>query len=264
MIRSTQFSSLIPALCAALFFAMLALLELGRRLGRRYERIDATGAHSGTGTIEGSIFALLGLLIAFTFSGAAARFEARRNIIVEEANAVGTAYLRLDQAPAEFQPQLRDLFRRYLDLRLHVYSLMPDVDAALAELARATGVQDELWSAGVSACASAKAAPSCSILLLPALNAVIDFSTSHAAAQRNHPPTIIFWLLCALGLGCSVLAGYSMAPGVHRKWPHTLAFAAMISATLYVTLDMEYPRLGLIRVDDFDQVLVDVRSSMNR
>src|SRR5262245_22835515 len=90
-----------------LLAGMLVCLELGRRLGvRRLER-DPQGALAGLGAVEGAVFGLYGLLIAFTFSGAPARFDARRQLIAEEANAIGTAYLRIDLLAAESQPALR-------------------------------------------------------------------------------------------------------------------------------------------------------------
>ena len=90
------------------------------------------------GSVEGAVYGLLGLLIAFSFSGAASRFEARRDLIVQEANAIGTAYLRLDLLPDEARDGLREKFRRYLDTRLSAYRKMPDIEAAMAELARAS------------------------------------------------------------------------------------------------------------------------------
>src|SRR5512143_443438 len=94
-----------------LFVGMILLLELGRRLGRRRQGKHEEGARAGLGAVEGAVFALLGLLIAFTFSGAASRFDARRELIVREANAIGTAWLRLSLLPADAQPGLRVLFR---------------------------------------------------------------------------------------------------------------------------------------------------------
>ena len=93
---------------------MLILLEVGRRIGARRLAEDPMGAAAGVGTVEGAVFALFGLLIAFTFSGAAARFDTRRQLIIEETNAIGTAYLRLDLLPVDAQPGLREKFRRYV------------------------------------------------------------------------------------------------------------------------------------------------------
>src|SRR6185369_7365193 len=105
--------------------------DIGQRLGASAAK--KPGGKVGLGAIEGAIFALLGLLIAFTFSGAAARFENRRHLIVEEANDIGTAYLRITLLPAETQPEIRDLFRRYVDARLSVYQNVNDISVAKAE-----------------------------------------------------------------------------------------------------------------------------------
>lgn len=250
-------------LAVGLFVGMLMMLELGRRLGDRVERVDPEGAHTGTGPVEGAVFALLGLLVAFSFSGAAQRFDARRSLIVEEANAIGTAYLRIDLVPEAAQAGLRTLFRRYLDTRLEVYRSMPDLDAAYAALRRADQMQGEIWSASLAACRDVAPQP-CTILLVPALNAMFDVTTTRTAASRMHPPDVILWLLCGLGLGCALLAGYSMATGERRKWTHIVLFAAVMALTVFVILDLEFPRIGFIRVDEFDRVLVDLRASMDR
>jgi hypothetical protein len=107
-------------LAGGLFLALVACLEIGRRVGVRRAARDGEAARAGAGVVEGAVFALLGLLVAFTFSGAAARFDQRRALIVEEANAIGTAYLRLDLLPAAAREELRESFRRYVDARLAV------------------------------------------------------------------------------------------------------------------------------------------------
>lgn len=245
-----------------LFFGMLLFLDIGRRIGLRRRAQDPEGAGVGTSAVDGAVFALLGLLIAFTFSGAASRFDARRVLIVEEANAIGTAYLRLDVAPVSAQPALRDLFRRYVDSRLEIYRKLPDLDAVKAELARSTQLQGEIWTQAVAAGRLEGAPPAATMLLLPALNQMIDITTTRTMAGQMHPPTIIFGMLYGLALASALLAGYGMTGGRSRDWLHMLAFAVVLALAVYVIIDIEYPRLGLIRVDAFDQVLVEVRASM--
>jgi len=249
------------AFTVALFVGMLLLLEFGRRIGIRRLARDAEGARAGLGTVEGAIFALLGLLIAFTFSGAAARFDVRRQLIVEETNAVGTAYLRIDLLPPDAQPALRETFRRYVDSRLDVYAKVPDMEAVKEQLARSNEVQGELWTQAVAACRGSNSQPA-TMLLLPAINQMIDITTTRTMAAQIHPPTIVFAMLAALALVGALLAGYGMAGGKSRSWIHMLGFAAIMALTVYVILDIEYPRLGWIRVDAFDQALVDLRQSM--
>ena len=93
-----NFLTVIPLLCGGLFLGLLLMMEAGRRLGVRRLAADPEGARAGIGAVEGAVFALLGLLIAFTFSGAASRFDDRRHLVAEEANAIGTAWLRIDFA----------------------------------------------------------------------------------------------------------------------------------------------------------------------
>ncbi len=246
----------------ALFLGMLVLLEIGRRIGNHRLQNDAEGARAGTGTVEGAVLALLGLLIAFTFSGAATRFDERRNLIVQETNDIGTAYLRLDLLPASAQPALRDLFRRYVDSRLETYRKIPDVEAVKAELARSIALQGEIWTQAVAAGRLENAPPSATMLLLPALNQMIDITTTRTMAVQMHPPLVIFAMLFGLALASALLAGYGMAGGKSRNWLHMIGFSAVMAVAVYVILDIEFPRLGLIRVNAFDQDLVDLRASM--
>lgn len=246
----------------SLFLAMLLLLETGRRIGTRRRTQDPDGASSGVGTIEGAIFGLLGLMIAFTFSGAAARFDVRRQLIIEETNNIGTAYLRLDLLPAAVQPALRESFRRYVDARLAAYRKLPDVAAAKEELAKATKLQGEIWNQAVAATREVSS-PAVATLVFTALNAMIDITTTRTMSMYIHPPIIIFAMLVGLALASSLFAGYGMASSKTRSWVHMLGFASTIAVAVYVILDLEFPRFGFIRVDAFDQALVELRQSMN-
>ena len=243
-----------------LFVGMILLLELGRLLGRRRQGKDEEGARAGLGAVEGAVFALMGLLVAFSFSGAASRFDTRRQLIVEEANAISTAWLRIDLLPSAAQPELRDLFRRYLDARLAVYQKLPDVAAARAELGKANALQDEIWKRSVAD--SPQANPPLVAQVFPALNQMFDIATTRTIAAQMHPPTITFVMLGVLALMCSLLAGHAMAGGRSRSWIHVIGFALIMAITVYVILDLEFPRFGLIRIDATDRVLYELRNSM--
>jgi hypothetical protein len=245
----------------ALLVGMLASLEWGRRLGQRRLAREGTDECERLGTINGAVFALLGLLIAFTFSGATNRFEERHVLVVDEANAIGTAWLRLDLLGTEPRAQLQSLFREYLDARLAAYERLPDFDAARLELDHASQVQAKIWSLAVSAC-EARAENYVAVLLLPALNEMFDVATKRTAIGTRHTPTAVFALLFCAALGCAVLAGFSTAASRERSLLHSIGFATLIAAAVYVTIDLEFPRMGLIRVDHADAVLLDVRAGM--
>jgi hypothetical protein len=245
-----------------LFTGILLLIGAGRRIGLRRIAAEGEAASKGFSAVEGAVFGLLGLILAFLFSGALTRFDARRHLVVEEANDIGTAWLRVDMLPTDAQPAMRDLFRRYLDSRIETYRKVPDLDAAKAELGRSQGLQAEIWKLAVSS-AQATGTTSASMLLLPALNAMFDITTTRTEATRVHPPTVIMAMLGALALACSLFAGYDMA---HRqRWNvlHSGAFALVLSVTVYVIIDLEYPRLGLIQMTASDEVMVALRESMN-
>jgi len=253
-----------PLLFAVLLFAgMLILLEIGRRLGIRRRPKESEGERGSLGTIEGAIFALFGLVVAFTFSGAASRFNEKRALIAVEANNIETAYLRLYLLSPNAQPELQELFRSYVDSRLETYRRLPDMHAAEAEMAKSKGIQREIWAKAVSATALRDSHVDAGKLLLPALNNMIDITTTRTMALRTHPPDIVYVLLFILGLMCSLLAGYRMSTGLHRSWLHILSFALITVIVIYVIIDVEYPRAGLIRLQAFDQALVEVRAGMN-
>ncbi len=152
-----------------------------------------------------------------------------------------------------------------MDSRLEAYRKLSesDLEAARAEFDLSTQLQREIWNQAVTAGRSEGVPPPATMLLLPALNEMIDITTTRTMALKMHPPRVIFMMLFGLALASALLAGYGMGGGKSRQWLHTFAFAAVVAVAVYVIIDLEYPRLGLIRVDAFDQVLVDVRASMN-
>lgn len=252
-------------LLAILLFAVLVgATEVGRRLGIRRSKRDAEGARAGLGAIEGALFGLLGLLIAFTFSGAATRFDHRRTLIAQEGNDIGTAYLRVDLLPPAAQPALRTLLRQYLDVRLALYEHLEQNQESAATrrlLEETAAVQQSLWALAVKEC-QASNSPGATQLLLSALNAMFDTCGVRLAALRLHPPPVVFGMLLGLTWIGAVLAGFGMAGGQKRSWLHILGFAGIMAVTVYVILDLEFPRRGLIRVDSSDRILTDLRRSM--
>lgn len=240
-----------------LFVSLLVCMELGRRIGRRRLARDPDVLDSGTGAVDGMVFALLGLLVAFTFSGAASRFDDRRALVVTEANDIGTAYLRIDLLPKDAQAPLRDAFHRYVDSRLASYSRDISVEEFNAAFAKSQGIQAEIWKLAVAAGGRPDAPPAANMLLLPAINEMIDITSTRAAAMRIHPPWPIFAMLLVTALVCALLAGNAMLKSRKPNWIHVLGFAAITATTMYVIADLEYPRRGLIQVDSLDQMLKD-------
>ena len=244
-----------------LFLCVLMFVWIGRWIGTWRGAQETERERVGLVTVETALYALLGLMIAFTFSGASTRLDTRRAQTVQEANAIGTAYLRLDLLPASAQPALRMKFRAYADARLAVYGALPDMKASDAHAARAVKWQGEIWTDSIAALRNAPT--QASLLVIPALNDMIDITTTRAVALRTHTPAVILGALVVLTLACSLLIGYGLAGGkAFATNFHMIGFALMMTVTIYVIIDLDHPRIGLIRLDYVDQALMDVRAGM--
>jgi hypothetical protein len=253
-------ATLLPVL--GVLVGMLVCLELGRWLGVRRRRAEGDLAEPAAGAVDGAIFALLGLMIAFTFSGATGRFDDRRAQIVAEVNAIGTAYLRVDLLPAEVRPPLRELFRDYLRSRLATFRKLPDLEAARAEYERSVGFQNDIWDLAIPA-ASSTGNPAVLSLVTSALNEMFDIASARLAATRIHVPRVVLSLLFALALASALVVGYEGAGDARRRgWLRTILFPLAIAASIFIILDLEYPRMGLIRVDAADRLLEELLEQM--
>ena len=252
----------ITLIAVGVFLGMLLFMEIGRRIGQ----FRAGRQHEDPGAsflaLEGSVFGLMGLLIAFTFSAAASRFEVRRHLVVEETNDISTAWKRLDLLSHANRGLLREQFRQYVDGRLAIYRDVTSPEEVAQASARTEKLQAEIWDRSLSACAE-MSSPATTTLILSSLNVMFDITTTRTMTARTHLPEPICGLLMVLPLICALLAGLDTAATPGRSWVRIIGFALMVSVTVFVILDLDYPRVGLIRLDTFDQVLVDLRNSMN-
>jgi hypothetical protein len=253
---------------AAIFFGSLLLLEYGRRLGARRLAQEGPGAFTGLNAVEGAVFALMGLLLAFALAGALQRFDDRRQQILQEAAAISTAYDRLDLLAGEARVEIKAKLKDYLKARLELYRLPRDFSLTKGaavyssdQQAKILALKAEIWEGAVAACPKTASLTACS-LLLPSLNSVFEIARLRTGANERHPPQVIYVMLFGLGLGGSLLAGFGMAAAKTRSWVHMATFAMALAVALYVITDIEFPRLGLITLDYFDHFLDDVYSQM--
>jgi hypothetical protein len=253
--------------CVALFLALLAGLELGRWLRRRSRLRDSATAggdpDASHTAVDGVVFAVLGLLIAFMFAASAARFDERRRLIIDQANALGTAWLRVDLLREDDRAPIRQRMRQWVKDSLDVTRSAPERDPAavrvrLDELQR---LQTEVWQLAVAATDRAPKAQSVT-LVLPPLNDWIDLSSTRLAMNNRGPPPMSLPTIIAIALISSVLTGFNMGKTAARSPIHMLAFAGVIAFAVYVIIDLNHPRSGLIRVDAADEAMVQLYASM--
>jgi len=226
------------------------------------------GIMTGHTTVEGAVFALIGLLLAFTISGALQRFDDRRQLVIQEANAASTAHDRLALFEGDLARELQTKLKQYLQARIdlyrmpHDFSLWKQTEFFSAEQQdNILYLKNRLWDAAVAACPQAGFRPACA-QSLPSLASLFEVARMRVGASEKHPPHIIYVMLFGLGLGGSLLAGFGMAAAKSRSWIHMLIFASTLTITLYALTDMEHPRLGLIRIEGFDHFLIDAHQQM--
>lgn len=239
---------------------MFVMMWLGLRLGSRH-RARRTDDKEPSSTVETAVFGLLGLLLAFTFYGAASRFDLHRQLDVDEANAIGTAWLRIDLLPEESRAGLRTSFREYVDARVAFDRTMEDRSTHDAAIRHTAALQQDIWSRALEAC-PADCDPGTKNLVFSSLNAMFDIATTQIMATHIHPPRIMYALLFALAMVASMLTGYTLAGQRPRSWFHLLAFPVILAMTIYVVFDVEYPRRGTIRITEFDDLLENYQQEM--
>jgi hypothetical protein len=256
------FSALLVVLALIHFGAYLGLQAVGRVVGARRRRRDDDRSSTGL-AVEGSLFALLGLLVAFTFAGGQDRMDARRKLIVDEAAAMSTAYARIDLLPPERQPVVRETLRQYVDARIAYYrTVVADRPVARAHHAHAETLQQRLWSEVASALAAAPRVVGAPVIVAPAFNEMFDVTIARDVALHTHLPLSVFLLLEILGLACAFFAGLDMGRNGNFGWLHVLTFALALSVTAYVIADVEFPRAGISQLNSADEALARVRAGM--
>jgi len=248
-------------IAAVLLAVVLAAIEIGFRIGRRNRGAaldDDDKAHINA--TQASTLGILALLLAFTFSLSLQRFDTRSDAMVDEANAIGTAYLRAQMLPAPVRDETQALLRDYVDVRVeagHVSIINDDEWAAL--MAKAGSLQNALWDKARRA-AEANPSPVPSGMFVQATNDLIDSFGRRDAALHRHVPEVVLFLLLGTFLITSAIVGFS--GGVIGRRPPLVSFAmvVLIVVLVFVILDLDRPIRGLIVVSEKN--LLDLQASM--
>lgn len=249
-----------------LIFAIVIVLflsanEIGFRLGWRTQSKSNEPTRSQVNMLQAASLGLLALLLGFTFSMALTRFDTRKQLVLEEANAIGTTYLRAQLLPDQARTEVSNLLRRYVDVRLEFYraginqNSLQWVDddkgklhSALWSYAIATGGQDP------------RAIPTG--LFIQSLNEVIDLHAKRVTAMENHVPESIFVLLLLVATLSLGLVGYGAGMGRDRNVLPTVISVILIVLVILLIMDLDRPRRGLIKVSQ--QSMVHLQESLKR
>lgn len=236
---------------------VLALLsvELGYRFARYQQQRDQLEKESSLGGMVGGTLGLLAFMLAFTFGLAGSRFEARRQVLLSEANAIGTTYLRAAIIPEPMRTESRNLLREYVDIRLKGVQQADQIEQAIA---RSEELHNQLWSLAVAATEKERS-PMTSIYV-QSLNEVIDLHATRLMALQSRVPAVIWIVLYLLGFLAMLLIGYQLGLANSRRSLAAIVLILGFSLVLYLIADIDRPGQGTLQVSQ--QSMIDLRNSM--
>lgn len=249
-----------PGWLVALFFLgfMAAACEVGYRMAFRSRSAEKTQAL--VPLITGSILGLLALLLGFTMSMSVTRYDARRQLVLEEANAIGTAYLRTQALAPPESTALQDLLRQYASNRLRVSQSALDLSKLQQGKEEDARLQRELWS---RATALARKDPQSlpAGLLMESLNAVFDLENSRWVGFIAHVPEEVIYVNALMGLVVALMVGYEFGLTGHRHLLSEVLLIVSIAMVLVLIVEMDHPYTGAIRVSL--QPLIDLQRQLS-
>lgn len=249
----------IPALLiAVILFILIIIMNLaGYDVRRRELNQNPDQGGDGLGPVEGSLLGLLALLLSFTFSMSANRNEMKRDVIVKEANAISTAILRCDLYPDSIRKQLHTDFNSYVDERITYYNAGIDTAKLCASLQKSGVISSRIWNR-VMALSQDKENILRTQQMVPALNDMMDIVTTRDTERTAHVPESILWMLFLLTLAGSFIIGYG-SKSKRFNWIVSCCFALMTALTIYLILDLDRPRRGIINMDQTHQKIVELK-----
>jgi len=240
---------------AATAAAVLAV-EVGYRVGRWRHAHVAEEKDAPVGAMVASILGLVAIMLAFTFNLAASRYDARREAVLEEANAIGTTWLRSRLLPEPQRSETAGLLREYVDVRLKMVAT-----GAIAEgIVRSEAIHEELWSRGVAA-AGMDTASIMTGLFLQSLNEMIDLHAKRVqVGLRSRLPFSVWISIFTLALVGMVSTGYQAGLSATRRSPTQVLLALAFAAVLFLIVDLDRAREGMFQVSQ--ESLTDLQQTL--
>jgi hypothetical protein len=244
-----------------LLVSMVVAIEVGYRIGRTVNKSANESTKAHVSAIQASLLGVLALLLGFTFSLALQRFDSRSEAVVEEANAIGTAYLRAHLLPISVRSDVKKLLQSYVNLRVQAGAISIANEAEhRAILAKTDQVKDTLWDYARLA-AEEDGNPVRTGLFIQSLNEAIDSFGRRYAELTRHVPEVVLLLLYGTFVITGGVVGYATGFAGHRPSVVTYIFITLIVILTFIIIDLDRPRRGLIKVDQ--RSLVELKKAID-
>lgn len=238
-----------PTILLGAFCALVLSLETGYRLGRNHLKRGDDSAADHVKGLQSALLGLLSLLLGFSFAMATSRFDARKVLVQEEVNSIGTAWQRAELLDAPLRDNLARLIRDYTDARADF--TMDDTDPAKLhkENDETSLIEREIWQAIKSASQDRAGGPNMG-LMVPALNDMVNLKWKREAMAENHVPSPVLLLLFSVATGAFAFIGFNYGLTGRRRYISSAFFAALISLVLTTIVDIDRARTGIIQIDE--------------
>lgn len=238
---------------------MLLATEIGFSCGKRVRQLHEH-VRSQISILQAAILGLLALLLGFTFSMSMIRYDARKQLVLDEANAINTAYLRSKLLDETLSRQVATLLGRYVDVRIAFYRTEPEDENFQNILTETDALHEALWDKAILA---GKKEPESETvpLYIQSVNDVIELHAKRLAAIDNHVPSLIFLLLYFVAGLSMALVGYGFGLGGERNFLVTIMTAILIASVILLIVDLDRPRRGLVSIGQ--KSLIDLRGSIH-
>jgi hypothetical protein len=249
-------------LIGILFLLMVAAIVLGRWLSRNRYSNDHF-KNPGNAAMLTSLYALLGLLLAFTFGMSGERFRQRRLNIVDEAIAIETAALRQHLYTDSVRPYFQRYFREYLDARVAYFDAKADTSKIRIALNQSQVAGNALWDMATFHFRQ-NVNHDASVQMVPALNQMFATANSRFWSELNRTPSSILTLLFLLCIAAAFAAGHASVGEVKFNWAMSLGFCALISSVIYFIIDLDRARSGAITLEQNAKAISDLRRVIDK
>ena len=246
---------------AILFILIVAANEVGFRVGRFHQAYTDANIKALTAGIQASVLGILALLLSFTFTMSMARYDNRNHALIDEANAIETSMYRVTLLPDKYQNEAHELFRKYLDLRVSMgYIDLTKREKRSVYNKEISDIQGRLWSIAILA-AEEDPSPTKTGAFIRSLNNLIDHQGKRNALLHLQVPEVVLMLLFVVFISTGGMLGYSSGLGGKRVIIPTAMIAFLISLVVFIIVDLDRPKRGLIKVDQ--KVMIELQENAN-
>ncbi len=255
------FSNSSITITAVLFILIVLNKEIAFRLGRFVQNRSDTETKSLIGSVQASILGLLALLLGFTFTMAMQRYDNRSQALIDEVNSIGTAVLRVQLLPAKYKNEANELFKKYIDLRIAIGKIdLTKQDEREKYNKQISDIQIDLWSLAVLSTRD-DPRPVTTGAFVTSLNGVIDSQGKRNALLQMRVPEVVLLLLFIVFISTGGIIGYSTGLSGKRVLIPTVLVSFLIALIVFIIIDLDRPKRGLIQVDQ--GIMLELRERIN-